>query len=84
MARKFKFRPRKSIDGPHGVKNGERADWAEQSLSIFRQTCGYPPGDDNECPIKDLIADLLHLADREGLDGERLLESGRGMWEEER
>lgn len=80
----FRFHPRKSIDGPNGVKNGTRAEWADQALSVFRNTCGYPSDDDNECPIMDLIGDLLHLADRDGLDSEHLVESGRRMWEDER
>jgi hypothetical protein len=80
----FKFRPRKSIDGRHGVKNGTRAEWAEKALLVFREECGYPKQDDNECPIMDLIGDLLHLADRDGLDADHLLRNGRIMWEDER
>lgn len=84
MPKKFKFEPDKSIDGQRGITNATRAEWAEQALSEFRRICGYPSRDDNKCPITDLIGDLLHLADRDGLDGEALLESGRGLWEEER
>lgn len=83
MNKKFKFRPRKSIDGPGGATNGTRAEWAEEALAVFRED-KYPERDDHEAPIMDLISDLLHLADREGLDGEALLEAGRGMWQDER
>lgn len=83
MAKRFRFKPRRNIDGKGGNTNGARAQWAEDALLVFRRN-KYPDRDDHERPIKDLIADLLHLADREGLDGEHLLESGRGMWMDER
>jgi hypothetical protein len=62
-------------------KNEERAGWAEEALQAFQAVTGT----DDEDAIADLIADLLHLCDRNpGLgDFETQLERGRGMYAEE-
>jgi hypothetical protein len=41
--------------------NPERAEWAEQSLKVFMDSTGVDAGD----AICDLLADLMHLCDRE-------------------
>lgn len=83
MPKKFKFRPRRKVDGPGTVSNGERAFWAAEALWTFREG-KYPEGDDNEATLMDLICDLLHLADRDGLDPELILDAAVKMWRDER
>ncbi|MBL0523165.1 hypothetical protein JD523_20115 [Aeromonas enteropelogenes] len=59
--------------------NSTRADWADQALTTFtREThFGRSPDeldqDDMADAIADLICDLLHYADRQGLDPEQLI-----------
>jgi hypothetical protein len=43
-------------------KNDDRAEWALQALETFQAATGTDDGD----AISDLVADLLHLCDREG------------------
>lgn len=81
---KFKFNPDKNIDGPGGISNDTRADWAEIGVAAFREQCSHnddPLGDEH---IQDLICDLGHLADREGLNFEQLVQNGVRTWQDER
>lgn len=59
--------------------NDTRADWAEHALATFTQQtyfCRSPDeldqGDIGDA-IADLICDLLHYADRQGLAPEKLI-----------
>lgn len=84
MSRKFKFKPDKpDPDDPDGPKNGRRADWAETAVDAFLSATGEAGGD-YEDAIADLMGDLLHLADKIGLDGEVLLDRAGRNWREER
>ena len=49
-----------------GILNSTRAEWASQAVDLYRgqNRCG----DDWETAITDLMADLCHLANREGSD----------------
>lgn len=77
---KFKFKPNKKPDGAV-ICNGTKADHAEMARTTWREaTC---TGDD-ESNIADLIADLGHLCDRDGLDFEAAIESALINWRAER
>jgi hypothetical protein len=84
MSRKFKFKPDKpDPDDPDGPKNGRRADWAETAVDAFLSATGEAGGD-YEDAISDLMADLLHYADKLGHDGEALLARAERNWRMER
>ena len=80
--KKFKFRPRHRCDGD-GPTNAKRAAWAEAGVHGFLAATGEPDVI-NEDSIKDVLADLLHLCDREGVDGHKLLRTAKHDWEHER
>lgn len=78
----FVFDPDKRID-PDEPSNGTRAEWAEAALHAFLESTGEADVPD-EANIRDLIADLLHLCDRDGIDGEAQVESALMNWRMER
>jgi len=59
--------------------NADRAEWALEALAVFtrRTYGGDDPGSmdrgDLETAVYDLIADLLHYADRQGFDTDAVL-----------
>lgn len=84
MSRKFKFKAAKTApDDPEGPNNGQRADWAEAAVHAFLDATGEAHGDD-ESAVSDLLADLLHFADKIGADGEVLLARAERDWRAER
>lgn len=79
---------RKSLFPPvEEVTNGERANWAYLALERFaRATNQDNSGDlkhDRGTVVNDLLCDLMHLCDRDGLDFEDLVERARGHYQEE-
>ena len=68
---------------PKRPNNAYRAQWARKALDVFATEAwgiGNPstldPAD-VEAALTDLIADLLHLATREGFDASAVLDTGR-------
>jgi len=57
---------------PEGV-NDRRAAWAAAALQTFRDATGADADD----ALADLIADLMHWCDRNGMDIDRQLQRGR-------
>jgi hypothetical protein len=60
--------------------NAQRAEWARIALDTFASVAGTGEGEDG---ITDLMVDLLHLADRQGLDTARLVARATSHFEEE-
>jgi hypothetical protein len=79
---KFTFREGKHLPG-ECVVNGERAERGAAMVGAYSDLSGMPSTDD-PCCVQDLISDLLHYADREGMDTSAMLDSARNRWEEER
>jgi hypothetical protein len=78
---KFKFKPDKHEPGCSS--NGTRAENAERTMCA--EGCAYDLSNDTlEAGIGDLMADLLHLCDREGIDGEAMLKRVEMNWQAER
>lgn len=67
--------------------NADRADWAYSALEAFaKRTRQDTSGDLKHAQytvVTDLLADLMHLCDRDGIDFETCLIGGRGHYEEE-
>jgi hypothetical protein len=67
---------------PEGM-NDDRAEWARAAVEAFRAATGTDDGD----AISDLLADLMHLCDREpdtfGASFRRQLERAAMHYEEE-
>jgi len=61
---------------PHQV----HTDTARQAIAV----CKYDPGQDLETSIKDLLVDLGHLSDLEGIDFVELLKKALNSWAVER
>lgn len=59
--------------------NDQRAEWAEAAIETFQATTGT----DREDAVADLIADLRHWCDRNGLDWKTELDRGRAMYRDE-
>ena len=59
--------------------NGERAEWAAAALRHFQCTTGTEWQD----AVSDLLADLMHLCDREGFDFSKKLDRARMHYEAE-
>jgi hypothetical protein len=58
-------------------KNQERASWAMIAVQSFQDETGLT-GDSLDTAILDLLGDLMHLCDVEGISFESCLE--RGKW----
>lgn len=76
---KFKFKPNKRED-KHSPTNAANAALGDQMVSVLPDLDCMDIGS----AIADAIADLLHLADREGVDGHRLLTMAEIHWQSER
>jgi NTP pyrophosphatase (non-canonical NTP hydrolase) len=59
--------------------NGSRAEWAGAALSAFMKETGA----DQEDALGDLLADLMHWADRNNYDFELALDRARWHYEAE-
>lgn len=67
------------------VTNNDRAEWARAAVDVFAEKTGLDKsGDDLDTMIGDLIADIMHLCERDGLDFEQVLHRGKMYFEEER
>ena len=77
----FRFKPNKRSDAECPT-NGTLAEWADAGIRGFLDATGEP--NCYEDSIRDLMADLLHLCDREGVDGHKLLRTVKQDWEYER
>ena len=60
--------------------NDDRADWAQAAINAFQAVTRT----DDEDAVPDLIADLLHLAVRQGLDPQLMLDRAQSNFEAER
>ena len=77
----FKFNPDKMVDADT-FTNGQRAERGEKAVRLS-------PDSELPTPVKltepaDIIADILHFCDREGMDVEYVLGSAKNNWQEER
>ena len=63
---------------PEG-QNDARAEWAGSALRFFQRSTGT----DHSDALSDLLCNLLHWCDRNGLDFERELERGKCHYDEE-
>ena len=59
--------------------NDDRANWAEAALRAFQAVTKT----DDEDAVSDLIGDLLHLAARQGLDPQLMLDRAQANYEAE-
>jgi hypothetical protein len=66
MAKKTKPK-RQPVADPEG-KNQDRAEWARAAVETFQAQTGLTDADGLDTAISDLLADLAHLCDEEGLD----------------
>jgi hypothetical protein len=60
---------------PDGM-NFDRASWADKAISAFRDATGT----DREDALGDLLADLMHWADRTGYGFDEALDRARGHY----
>ena len=63
----------------HEPDNNDRANWAQAAVDAFQAGCRT----DNEYAIQDLLADLLHLARRNGKDPQELIGNALSVFAEE-
>ncbi len=63
---------------PDGM-NDQRAEWADIALKAFLAACP----DDEETALPDLLCNLRHWADRNGIDFDLKLRSSTRCYEEE-
>ena len=80
--RKHAFKPNKKT--PEGRNNSERAETAEYAVASGERARGDGGNGTDEDGIRDLLADLGHLCDREGLDYLAILETAVADWRSER
>lgn len=79
----FVFEPDKEGEDPLEPKNGQRAEWAEKALRAFLKATkeSFHITEDEVC---DLMTDLLHLCDREGVDAQLVADRSVRNWRAER
>jgi hypothetical protein len=63
--------------------NEDRAAWAWEACETFADATGLRVADELPTVIGDLIANLMHLADQEGLCAESILGTARMHFEAE-
>jgi len=63
--------------------NDERAEWATDSCRLYADVTGLDYDCEVDVAISDLIASLLHLADRKGLCPETILTRAQMHYEHE-
>lgn len=63
---------------PEGM-NEKRSSWAQDALDRFMRVTGT----DREDVLTDLLGDLLHWCDRNGVDFDNELRKGRSHYEAE-
>ena len=78
---RFRFKPNKRSDAECPT-NGTLAEWADAGIRGFLDATGEP--NCYEDSIRDLMADLLHLCDREGVAATAAIDWAMRRWEEER
>lgn len=62
--------------------NKDRAGWAKEAVDHFSKVVGAQD-EDLETKMTDLLADMMHLADQNGLDFEKLTEHAENHFDEE-
>ena len=82
MRKKFAFDETKH-NIPDGLTNGRRAEQAEMGVEAANRHRGEPVRIDED-GIRDLLADLGHLCDREGLDFVKIVATATKDWRAER
>jgi hypothetical protein len=61
------------------ARNGDRAEWARQTLEHFQELTRT----DLEDALADLLCDLAHFCDREGVSSQHEFRRAIGMYEHE-
>jgi len=82
MRKKFTFSAGK-CEFTGGLTNGHRAEQAEMGVEAANRHRGEPVRIDED-GIRDLLADLGHLCDREGLDFPAIINTAKKDWRAER
>lgn len=79
----FVFEPDKEGEDPTEPNNGQRAERAEKALRAFLKATkeSFHITEDEVC---DLMTDLLHLCDREGVDAQLVSDRAARNWRAER
>jgi hypothetical protein len=83
MKRAFKFDENKR-DVPDGLTNGLRAEQAGCGVLAASEARGEGGQELCEDAVRDLLADLGHLCDREGWDFPALINTAKKDWRAER
>lgn len=79
MKTKPLFTPKTKLPADPEELNHQRAGWAAEAILAFRNVTGTDTCD----AVSDLIADLAHWCDRNGISFAAELERGRMHYEEE-
>jgi len=82
MKKRFKYDGSKR-DVPDGLTNRKRAEQAEFGVEAAGRARGDAVNIDED-NIRDLVADLGHLCDREGLDFVAIVKTAKADWRSER
>ena len=69
---------------PEGLTNGARAEQAECGVVAASEARGESGQEVCEDSIRDLLADLGHLCDREGIDFPAIIDTAKKDWRAER
>jgi len=82
MRKKFTFSADK-CEFAGGLTNGHRAEQAEMGVEAANRHRGEPVRIDEDS-VRDLLADLGHLCDREGIDFPAIINTAKKDWRAER
>lgn len=78
---KFRFDAERKVDGN---TNDRRANRAEAAICEYVHSLRDASDIRDESTVSDMICDLRHFCDREGIDFEAALKSANMNWEAER
>jgi hypothetical protein len=66
------------------VDNDDRAEWASKALVLFSRITGLDPDEERQEAVGDLIANIGHYCDRNGLDFMELAAAAISLWDVEK
>ncbi len=67
-----------------GPNNSDRAGWAKNALSVFCDETGLDPEVERREAISDLMCNLGHYCDSQGLDFLAIASCAIGVWDAEK
>lgn len=64
-------------------QNDDRASWAQHAIDAHGEITGATAAGDGDCNFADLLCNLMHWCDREGIDIHEALNDAHDLYRQE-